>query len=237
MRTSLIRSALVAVALPFASFASFAGCTSPTLPVGIEAPDSSAQSMTEAGRPAEEASAPTETGAGLPVCSWPASLNDAAPRQCSAARAYVACTYPGGAGEDCMSDDPTTCPGASAASCTDLCHADEYAVGCGGVGPEPSPPLPSGCRSLPANPGGGVSGCCPCEAPPDAGSSSCEAADGTCVLGGFMCATRAPASAQDCNPELDPSGSFCCLTTVGQSDAEAEAGEADAGEADARVSP
>jgi hypothetical protein len=38
-----------------------------------------------------------------------------------------------------------------------------------------------------------------------------------------MCATRAPASAQDCNPELDPGGSFCCLTTTAESDAEADA--------------
>ncbi len=97
----------------------------------------------------------------LPACTWPASLDDAAPRQCSAARAYVACQYPGG-GSDCMSNDPTACPGAPGASCTDLCAADEYAVGCGGVGPAPSPPIPAGCRSLPSGPGGGTVGCCPC---------------------------------------------------------------------------
>jgi hypothetical protein len=98
----------------------------------------------------------------LPACTWPASLDDAAPRPCSAARAYVTCQYPGGAGSDCMSNDPTTCPGAPGASCTDLCHADEYAVGCGGIGPAPSPPIPAGCRSLPSGPGGGTTGCCPC---------------------------------------------------------------------------
>ncbi len=224
MRASLARSALVsiAVALPFAAFASFAGCTSPTLPVGIEAPDSGPRSLAEAGKRVEDAS--TEASATLPACSWPASLDDAAPRQCSAARAYVACNLTSGVSEDCMSDDPTTCPDASAASCTDLCHADEYAVGCGGVGPEPSPPLPSGCRSLPAGPGGGVLGCCPCEAAPAAGSS-CKAANGTCVLGSGSrtCATRAPSSAQDCNPEVNPGGSFCCLTTGDESDAEADA--------------
>lgn len=112
----------------------------------------------------------SETGVGsvgndgaLPACTWPASLDDAAPRQCSAARAYVACEFTGGGGgTDCMSNDSITCPGASGASCTDLCNAKEYAVGCGGVGPAPSPPLPAGCRGLPSGPGGGVSGCCPC---------------------------------------------------------------------------
>jgi len=102
----------------------------------------------------------------LPSCTWPASLDDAAPRQCSAARAYLACQYPDGGGYDydCMSNDPSTCPAAPGASCTDLCNADEYAVGCGGVGPAPSPPLPTGCRGLPSGPGGGVVGCCPCGA-------------------------------------------------------------------------
>src|SRR5581483_1601414 len=43
----------------------------------------------------------------LPACTWPASLDDAAPRQCSAARAYVTCQYPGGASSACMRSDPT----------------------------------------------------------------------------------------------------------------------------------
>ena len=41
---------------------------------------------------------------------------------------------------------------------------------------------------------------------------SCTSAGGTCLAtGGSPCASRAPASAQDCNPQLLPSGSFCCL--------------------------
>jgi hypothetical protein len=127
----------------------------------------------------------------LPACTWPVSLDDAAPRQCSAARAYVACDYPGGAGEDCMSNDPTTCPGAAGASCTDLCNADEYAVGCGGVGPAPSPPIPSGCRGLPSGPGGGSLGCCPCGA---ADNEADGIADGNESDGGTESPDGAPSS-------------------------------------------
>jgi len=115
--------------------------------------------------------------AALPSCTWPASLDDAAPRQCSAARAYVACEYPGGAGESCMSNDPTTCSGASGASCTDLCNPNEYAVGCGGVGPAPSPPIPAGCRALSSGPGGGSLGCCPCGAAGNVADGGAETSD------------------------------------------------------------
>ena len=45
------------------------------------------------------------------------------------------------------------------------------------------------------------------------GESRCEAAGGTCLpIGGSPCASAAPDSAQDCNPQLLPSGPFCCLT-------------------------
>jgi hypothetical protein len=108
----------------------------------------------------------------LPACSWPASLDapDADTTQCVAARTYLSCTFASGIGEDCMSSSATRCPGtgpavggaAGPATCTNLCNADEYAVGCGGPGPARPPPLPSGCRNLPAGPGGGISGCCPC---------------------------------------------------------------------------
>jgi hypothetical protein len=100
------------------------------------------------------ADGPSGDGA-LPACTWPASLDDAAPPQCSAARAYVACQD----GDLCMSNDPTTCPGVPGASCTDMCNANEYAVGC--VGPL-APPLPAECRGVFSGNGGGAVGCCPC---------------------------------------------------------------------------
>ena len=51
-------------------------------------------------------------------------------------------------------------------------------------------------------------------------TSACQAAGGTCLAtGGDFCASRAPDSAQDCTPDLLPSGTFCCL----------DANESDAG--------
>jgi hypothetical protein len=56
----------------------------------------------------------------------------------------------------------------------------------------------------------------------DSGATTlCAAAGGTCVLGGAACQTEAPSSAQDCNPDLNPGGAFCCLdkgTTDGGND-------------------
>ncbi len=40
---------------------------------------------------------------------------------------------------------------------------------------------------------------------------ACTAAAGTCVLGGATCAKQAAESAQDCNPDDNPGGAFCCL--------------------------
>jgi hypothetical protein len=205
MLSTLSRSALAFVTV-VSPLVFLSGCNGVPLPVGIEGSDSGP------GAPVQDGSAETttETSTTATACSWPASLDDAGPRQCHAARASVSCELPGGETEVCLSDDPTTCPGASDASCTDLCHADEYAVACGGVGPAPSPSLPAGCRSLPPNPGGGISGCCPCETTSPAGSA-CKAAGGTCVLGSVTCADQAPSSAQDCNPDKNPGGAFCCL--------------------------
>jgi len=42
-------------------------------------------------------------------------------------------------------------------------------------------------------------------------TSLCAAAGGTCVLGNVACKTEAATSAQDCNPDLNPGGAFCCL--------------------------
>jgi hypothetical protein len=44
------------------------------------------------------------------------------------------------------------------------------------------------------------------------GPDACKAAGGRCVLGGFpSCATVGP---QDCNPDRNPGGAFCCLKDV-----------------------
>jgi hypothetical protein len=43
--------------------------------------------------------------------------------------------------------------------------------------------------------------------------SSCTAAGGECVLGSVSCAEQAPESAQDCNPDRNPGGAFCCLSS------------------------
>jgi hypothetical protein len=65
----------------------------------------------------------------------------------------------------------------------------------------------------PANNPGGVTCCLP-ETAPDAGPGSlCESAGGQCVLGNVSCAEQAPNADQDCNPDKNPGGSFCCLST------------------------
>ena len=84
-----------------------------------------------------------QDGGGLPACTWPAALDptDASPRgQCVAYRAFLSCKGSNGDGEGCLSNDPTQCPGPNPvvgvtfSDCQDECNADEYAVGCGGVG-------------------------------------------------------------------------------------------------------
>jgi hypothetical protein len=107
----------------------------------------------------------TTTSASLPACTWPSSLDSPDAGQCAAARMYLNCQFPGGGGMACMSNNASYCPGNAldtSLTCVNQCNANEYAVGCGGPGPAPSPPLPGGCRGLPSGPGGGVSGCCPC---------------------------------------------------------------------------
>jgi hypothetical protein len=41
--------------------------------------------------------------------------------------------------------------------------------------------------------------------------SACDGAGGSCVSGGERCANQAPSSAQDCNPDDNPGGFYCCL--------------------------
>jgi hypothetical protein len=126
--------------------------------------------VADSSKPADSRTSETTSSTSLPTCTWPASLDpvDGSSDACVAARTYLACQDSNGGGEDCLSNDPTQCPGpdltagVTYSACVDQCHANEYAVGCGGIGPGPSPSLPAGCRNLPAGPGGGSVGCCPC---------------------------------------------------------------------------
>jgi len=85
---------------------------------------------------------PACADAALPACTWPASLDrpDVYTTACVASRTEEKCD--------------------TAGNCTNECIPTEYAVSCGGPGG--GVPLPSGCRSLLAGPGGSVQGCCPC---------------------------------------------------------------------------
>lgn len=47
-----------------------------------------------------------------------------------------------------------------------------------------------------------------CSDPASSGPAACVAAGGRCVLGGSPCANRGP---QDCNPDKNPGGAFCCF--------------------------
>jgi hypothetical protein len=40
------------------------------------------------------------------------------------------------------------------------------------------------------------------------GPAACAAGGGQCLIGGNPCANRGP---QDCNPDRNPGGAFCCL--------------------------
>jgi hypothetical protein len=42
----------------------------------------------------------------------------------------------------------------------------------------------------------------------ESGQDACVAAGGQCVLGGYQCPNKGP---QDCNPDRNPGGAFCCL--------------------------
>src|SRR5208282_1375450 len=45
--------------------------------------------------------------------------------------------------------------------------------------------------------------------------STCMAAGGTCVLGNVACSNQAPSDDQDCNPDRNHGGAFCCLVRDG----------------------
>lgn len=94
------------------------------------------------------------------------------------------------AGGTCLATGNAPCA-AKAPSSDDDCNADL---------------LPSGpfCCLEPGDAGGASSG---------SAGANCAAAGGTCLpIGDDPCAVPAAGSANDCNPALLPSGSFCCLS-------------------------
>lgn len=103
------------------------------------------------------------------ACPMLASLNstDATQVGYTAARGLFQCPV-GGATEICVSNDAAGCSGSAAgnsASCANLCTANQYGLGYGGVGPSAPPPsisLPAGCGQGMYTPGGVAFYCCPC---------------------------------------------------------------------------
>jgi hypothetical protein len=63
---------------------------------------------------------------------------------------------------------------------------------------------------------------------------ACQAAGGQCFLGSFRatCRSIAPSAQQDCNPDQNAAGGFCCLQEP-EPDASADAGDAETGPVDA----
>lgn len=65
------------------------------------------------------------------------------------------------------------------------------------------------CSSNSSNGGGGADAGAGDVAVDTSGPAACVAAGGQCVLGGASCSSRGP---QDCNPDRNPGGAFCCLS-------------------------
>ena len=103
------------------------------------------------------------------ACPMLTKLNstDAAQVGYSAARGLFECQA-GGATEICVSNDAAGCSGSAVGSsvvCSNLCAANQYGLGYGGVGPLAPPPsidLPAGCGTAMFTPGGTEFYCCPC---------------------------------------------------------------------------
>ena len=49
------------------------------------------------------------------------------------------------------------------------------------------------------------------ESGPAEPGATCLDSGGACVFGGGMCVLLAPSADQDCNPQNNPAGAFCCL--------------------------
>ena len=121
--------------------------------------------------PAKQSSAPqrlADSGADAasedaPSCEPPAEPT----ATCKFASGVMRCPGRGGVTVECLGECPADViadQGVRPGDCVNLCAADEYAAGCGGIGPlAPSaePPSPD-CPGM-ANPGGSAMYCCPCE--------------------------------------------------------------------------
>ena len=53
-----------------------------------------------------------------------------------------------------------------------------------------------------------------CSSSSAAFGTDCTSAGGQCVLGGTHCSDMGPTSSQDCNPDFNPGGGYCCVGTV-----------------------
>ncbi len=129
---------------------------------------SAGTSPSSTGQDGGGASSPADGGAGLPVCSWPASLDsvDATSGACRAARRLLSCGLDGGGTHICLGDDPTRCSeGSGGSDCHDRCKPDEYAIVCGTIGASTTSPAepPTGCHDMLPTPGGIIFYCCSCE--------------------------------------------------------------------------
>jgi hypothetical protein len=91
-----------------------------------------------------------------PSCKDAVAASSGADGGCVAAAALVTCS----AGEVCISDDPTSCHGASA-HCRDECSGDEYAIACDVHG-HPMAAPPPGCLAMAVAANGTQYFCCPC---------------------------------------------------------------------------
>jgi hypothetical protein len=105
----------------------------------------------------------------VPMCSWPASLNDAGPYSCTPSQSLVECDLASGGSCFCLSSGEPVCSGCGnldGGTCKALCGSREYGLVCGGLGPPPEGANltpPQGCR-VAVNEGLGPSHyCCPCQ--------------------------------------------------------------------------
>lgn len=153
----------------------FAACTrddDEALRGGADQEAAGAAAAASGGAASGEKASGSAAGDAVPAQCGRASGLDGpgAPRDsCTSKRASLTCALPGGVTELCLSDDLTKCPadpsglGASAVSCTNQCASNEYAVTCGGIGPNiGNAAPPENCKSLGPTPGGPQSFCCPC---------------------------------------------------------------------------
>jgi hypothetical protein len=103
-------------------------------------------------------------GAAAGHCGHAVGLDDGGPGACHVAKRSLECTQ-GDISCGCVTDGDG-CDGCPGGTCHDLCHADEYALACGGP-PNPDASFsyaspPETCRTIDVTPGGSRYLCCPC---------------------------------------------------------------------------